>query len=292
MVKVQNGWETCSIGQVENLASQLGSPASTSSPFRRSSKAALTSPRIAMANVNRRSRDLSQITSQMYPMSPPDPPKSLARRSLMQPPTMGPLSTSPTRAMDYHPSLAPPVSFDRSRRDASVQSDLSKSSSSRRSYPRPNTPTPQEQDAVDTLLFMSSPANSQFPHPTSTVHPSPLRSGTGWGPANNALHRPLPLHRPWMTRTGSNGSSGDDSIDAATATSGESRNTDHERQAKRRSYGLLKSNRDVDQLLDDMNDGSSEDEVASSARSHTHSTRGHLSEARPPAGVGHVDVRV
>jgi len=299
MVKVQNGWETCSIDQVENLASQLGSPMSTSSPFR-NSKASLTSPRVSMTDANRRSRDLSQITSQLYPMSPPEPPKSSSRRSLMQPPALGPLSPT-SQSSGFRPSLAPAVSFDRQRRRMSdALSDIThgeaqstnSSSYGRSAYSRAKTPTPQEQDAVDTLLFMSSPANSQFPQHTSSIaQPSPLRPEVpSWAHSNSRLGD---HHRPWLARTISGGSSGDDSLGGATTTSGASQTTSYERQAKRRSFGPLKSTRDVDKLLDEMNDGSSEDEAAAAAETLRGTHHGMASSARPPpASVGHVDVRV
>jgi len=239
---------------------------------------------------------------------------------------MGPLSglsASPaTRSsFGHYPSLAPPVSFN--RRVSDSHSDLSRNDPNAAGYSQPKTPTPQEQDAVDTLMFMSSPANSQFPAHMggSSSQPSRLRSETGWGQHPGAstssanirmtASQPQQLQRPWATRTRSDESSSSGNGNDAASRSSASTNYD-ERQAKRRSLGLLKSNRDVDRLLDDMDEGgnSTEDEEEAADDAEEEEKRkqkarkrqgivgpGQLQQQqqqhrRPPASVGHLDVCV
>lgn len=127
---------------------------------------------------------------------------------------------------------------------------------------RASTPTQQEQDAVDTLLFMSSPANSvHFANSQATsprrgefaVPRQPQRSGYG-------AHQPK---RPSLV--GRRSMSSEEDIYAEKRAADE---LNAERQAKRQSFGRLQSGKDVDRLLDQLADaaGSDEDDNTSDIR--------------------------
>lgn len=120
---------------------------------------------------------------------------------------------------------------------------------------RANTPTQQEQDAIETLLGMSSPgpattfANSQSTSPKRAEFAVPQQHNRpGYG--GNQVRRPSLVGRRSMSSE-------------ELETMVESRRPHHddsEQQAKRRSFGVLKSSRDVDDLLDQIADAASSDE--------------------------------
>ena len=134
----------------------------------------------------------------------------------------GPLSANPTTSASKHPSLAPPADISVARRPNNSRrsetprftrpptllgrssSDLSQNTQppkgghsptprtpNRTSHPvnvilqRTNQKSDQERDAIETLLFMSSPGNSNnmnhtFPAPgQASAQPSPLRADFG-----------------------------------------------------------------------------------------------------------------
>ncbi|RDW69263.1 hypothetical protein BP6252_08283 [Coleophoma cylindrospora] len=197
MVKVNNGWQSNSIDEVESLASQSGSPTSSNSTLH-GRRNLITSPRAIIANAqnqgtttmrrtspipptntdfdlypnnNQPSRtyesfwqDHSSRVQQRHPihspaMSPPAPKLSLAPPADIRP-------TSHSRRSDPKFSRPPTI-------PGQSRSDLSQSSNQSVHTPRtPNrdfnenpiqTPTQKslrEQDAIETLVFMSSPGNS------------------------------------------------------------------------------------------------------------------------------------
>jgi hypothetical protein len=215
MVKVNNGWQSHSIDEVESLASQAGSPTSSTSTLH-GRRNPITSPRTAMiANIQGYSSNISSITQppigdfDLY--SRHDQPsrtyESFWRdHSTSSYPTYRQSSNQPTHSPSLSKGLAPPA--DIRSTNSSRRSDMPKFSKPPRmphhgsNSPRngPHTPrrvefrdtpaiqtsaqkTLQEQDAIETLLFMSSPGNSgnmghAFPPPRTQASPqqSPLRT--------------------------------------------------------------------------------------------------------------------
>ena len=215
MIKVQNGWQTRTIDEVESLASTQGYIVSPKQPFRsprpertpirgettgfaesseRTTAPSLGSPRIYQGKSN--GEDLyAQRAKPSY--SPSLHPRDNFRPSVAQ---------YQTTSNEQGPSLAPPVDFvprnprrsDQLNSQASAlylnrgrnHSNLSASSTSSTRSTIPATPpqkrppsikttpsaTAREKDAIETLLFMSSPGNSQR-RPTSGQLPgTPLRN--------------------------------------------------------------------------------------------------------------------
>lgn len=229
MMKVQNGWQTRTIDEVENLAAQYIMPTSTAS----SPKQAFAFPQIHVPEKHPErggfAESLIRTTAPLEPSlyalhkngvvrqdhaypqqshssySPPKYQGDLAfqesgrSRSGSRPGT----AQSPTA---HVPSLAPPLDFGarnprrsgplHNRTPASLDvtrnsSNLSNSSTSSAKSIVPSTPPPQrspaikstsqkatamEKDAIETLLFMSSPGNSQYRPPSSHLPGSPLRN--------------------------------------------------------------------------------------------------------------------
>ncbi|KAK3306334.1 uncharacterized protein B0T15DRAFT_526981 [Chaetomium strumarium] len=223
MVKVTHGWQSHSIDQVETLASQAASPASTASTIhmRNGSSA---SPQLSAAshpasnNATPATAPYSQNAGRPGDLRWRESPQSTSRGS----------SASPVKT---NPGLAPPVSIQPSqhpgnpRRDPNarhVPSFLSTHHTSPRSalhtspylapgrhqgamaeamLVSPHTNV-REQDAIESLLFMSSPGNSAnlkhaFP---SSSQPLPS-SHHATGPQRTALptsqpRKSLPSGRP------------------------------------------------------------------------------------------------
>ena len=168
MVKVQNGWQTRSLDEVESLASQ--SPRSTVSGFPRN---ALNSPRSVMSGTLQRTWSSSDSSDD----GPVAQLRAAAYGNTMQAPPQ------PKRG------LAPPADIvpGSRRRPApnvhlyskGVMQSPSKHHQPIRPSPKLRTPSQtaaQEADAVETLLFMASPGNSGHHPPTFTPTESSLRS--------------------------------------------------------------------------------------------------------------------
>lgn len=209
MVKVNNGWQSNSIDEVESLASQAGSPTSSTSTLH-GRRNLITPPRVALANA----QDYSNLQMNTIIPAPMAADFDLYSRSEPQSGTYESFWRSHSTAPTYRPShisspvmkapLAPPA-------DIRPQIGSRRSNTPKFSKPptipgqgsglsMPHTPnrsdlsmdgklqsasqkTIQEQDAIETLLFMSSPGNSgnmghQFPPRTSQASPqaSPLRT--------------------------------------------------------------------------------------------------------------------
>lgn len=231
MLKVNNGWQSHSIDEVESLASQAVSPTSSTST-RHGRKARITSPRTTIASRQSENRTAQNFSSSAPVLGASD---SLSSPTTADQPSSQPGRTyesfwrehsanaNPThRSSPFHPnsSLALPVDFNPIPNPPSVRnptlnhpgrsdghsrpfrppmmplhtvSDLSQSS-----IAFPHTPTRdpalnnmlrtpsqksiQEQDAIESLLFMSSPGNPgnmmhAFPPPAPPSNQqSPLRS--------------------------------------------------------------------------------------------------------------------
>ncbi|KAF7679167.1 hypothetical protein GT037_002915 [Alternaria burnsii] len=196
MVKVQNGWEKQSLDELEESQSQRGSP--NSAPGR-SDHLAFDSP--GTTDRQRRPSGVSDISDQMIMSPASDPTRSLAGTpaSYWRPGTRPAMNAAANliSITGAHPGygLAPAPTFQSRRRSRSSVSHVPPpllGASQRKHYsdigagPRsPATPRAgilrmpsqqAEKDAVDTLLFMSSPNNSQRFPASSQPQPSPLRA--------------------------------------------------------------------------------------------------------------------
>jgi len=215
MIKVQNGWQTRTIDEVENLATTQGcivspkkhfhSPRSTETPSYREtagfaeSSERTTAPSLASPRKHQGKYSKEDLYAQR---AKPTYSASLNPKDDFRHPD----GHYRTILNDSGPSLAPPVDFaPRNPRrsdqphsqgsplhlsNARNHSNLSASSTSSTRSTIPATPpqkrppsikttpsaTAREKDAIETLLFMSSPGNSQR-HPTSSQLPgTPLRN--------------------------------------------------------------------------------------------------------------------
>ena len=164
MVKVHNGWESRNFNEIEHLASHATSPNSPRPPAQRRG-----SPRISLQGATERSQDLNAAIG--YPNHPnsihvPEPPRQVAGFSdpLELHPNGENYPQGPSKAFDARATRFTfnPNSAQRRQQRTNVAPKIGTH------IPTPtstrihgvSTPTPAEQDAVDTLLFMSSPANS------------------------------------------------------------------------------------------------------------------------------------
>ena len=257
------------MNEVENLASQMTSPASMRSPY--GSKTAPLSPRVSMTSVNRRSGELTQILNTSAPYNNKHMPRSSAGVQWSQ--------ASPTY-------VTAPESFERANVTsgprklapapdlvASGRAGVANGKSGAKPIPtyaqRAMTPTQQEQDAVDSLLLMGSPANSQPYYGSSNG--SPRRPQFSGSPPRRMEG---PISSAPLLVNGVNASSENEYL----GTKRMSMNTlEMERQAKRRS---LAGN--VEQLLNQMAETSSDDDIIQIG---TH--QGHMAGMRE----GEMDVR-
>ncbi|OAL47515.1 hypothetical protein IQ07DRAFT_515671 [Pyrenochaeta sp. DS3sAY3a] len=196
MVKVQNGWEKQSLEELEEVHSQRGSP--NSAPGR-TDRLKFESP--SMMDRRRRPSGVSDNSDQMIMSPASDPARSSAATPLAywRPGTRPALNAAANliSITGSQPSSglapAPNIQVGRKRRasvshapppliGASQRKHFSDLGAGQREPATPRAgilrmPSQQaEKDAVDTLLFMSSPNNSQrFPH-GSQAAPSPLRA--------------------------------------------------------------------------------------------------------------------
>jgi hypothetical protein len=168
MIKVQNGWQTRSLDEVESLASQ--SPRSTVSGFGHfHDPQTLLSPRTAMSRNYQRESSESDSSESVV---------AVDGRGLFE---MGSGQGPPRRA------LAPPVDIVPSSRRRptpnSAYQGVNGAHSARQQSSRPlnsqRTPSQnaaREADAVETLLFMASPNNSGYNPPARASQESSLRA--------------------------------------------------------------------------------------------------------------------
>lgn len=167
MVKVQNGWQTRSLDEVESLASQ--SPRSTVSGFPRNP---LHSPRSVMSGNLQRTWSSSDSSED----GPVAQLRAAAYGNAMQAPQLKRGLAPPADIISGSRRRPPPNA------NGFTQGLLHSPSKHRHAVrPAPKLRTPsqtaaQEADAVETLLFMASPGNSQHHPPIFTPVESSLRS--------------------------------------------------------------------------------------------------------------------
>ncbi|KAI0399351.1 hypothetical protein F4802DRAFT_590020 [Xylaria palmicola] len=208
MVKVNNGWQSHSIDEVESLASRAASPTSSTSTLHgRHASSARASPRITLAGFRpNASNPLSTTTSPVAQHPPSRTHEPIWRETVSKiPSTTSPISQVPT--------LAPPAPIQprqslstHPRRNSNARYTPAYLSHSHHTSPHtPLQPSPlqstpgqhtlrtpnvdpilfsppqnlREQEALETLLFMSSPGNSaNLKHAFPTHQTSQPRNGT------------------------------------------------------------------------------------------------------------------
>ncbi len=170
MVKVQNGWQTRSLDEVESLASQ--SPRSNMSGFQHFHDGSVLSPRAAMSRKYQREPSESESS---------DSTVALEHRGLVN------MAESPQ--VPSHRSLAPPVDIvpgsrrrptpnaaHHAAKGSHMQSRAMHSARPLASLRTPSQNAAMEADAVETLLFMASPNNSGYNLPAHASQESLLRT--------------------------------------------------------------------------------------------------------------------
>ncbi|KAI1499225.1 hypothetical protein F5X99DRAFT_390685 [Biscogniauxia marginata] len=206
MVKVNNGWQGHSIDEVESLASQAASPTSSTSTLH-GRRGASASPQIAIAAPRYVASNPSSAATSPTMLLPPQGRtyESFWRESNPKHPS----STSP---ISQAPTLAPPASIQprqsghtNPRRNSSARYTPTFLSQSHHASPHtPAQPSPlqntpgqrsnrapnidpilfsphqnvREQEALETLMFMSSPGNSANMKHTLPSSSSQLRNST------------------------------------------------------------------------------------------------------------------
>ncbi|KAI1340360.1 hypothetical protein F5Y15DRAFT_55905 [Xylariaceae sp. FL0016] len=233
MVKVNNGWQSHSIDEVESLASQSGSPTSTTSTLH-GRYGASASPRVPGPGHRQAASNPSSTATSPATQYPQGRTYESFWRDT-QP--RAPAFTSPTSQV---PTLAPPApiqprqpALTNPRRNSTAKHTPSYLSQSHASPHTPAQPSPlqstpgqrvtrtpnidpilfsphqnvREQEALETLLFMSSPGNSaNMKNAFTTAQASQPRNGTRTtlptsrlGPGNDGHsqgRKALPTGRP------------------------------------------------------------------------------------------------
>lgn len=282
MVKVNNGWQSNSIDEVESLASQKGSPASSTSTLHGRLNL-LTSPPTTNANIQGQTNSTSPVTQ--APIADFDLYTRTGQPTRTYESFWRDHSTTsfPTQRHNHtqvrsppSKSLAPPADIrptPTSRRCGTPKFSKpptmpEKGSNSPYHTAGPHTPhradfrdiaaiatptqkTIQEQDAIETLLFMSSPGNSgnmghTFPPPRTQGSPqqSPLRAEFNVN-GRGAHGRRVEFEAPAQ-------SASTESSDAG---------VDYRSKMRGKHVGRDKSRSEaIDRMLDEMADSSSDEE--------------------------------
>ena len=280
MVKVNNGWQSNSIDEVESLASQAGSPTSSTSTVH-GRRNLITSPRTNIATLQGQSsfpiNSIVPAPIQDFDLySRNDPPSrtyesfwrdhstsnplpaqrsshALSHKLSLQPPAD--IRPTPSTRRSHTPKFSKPPAIPGQGSNSSLNTSMPRTPNGRAEYTEtkgiqtPTQKTIQEQDAMEALLFMSSPGNSgnmghAFPPPArSQMSPqqSPLRTEFNVQPSLNrgAQARRVEFEKaPLSTSTGS------------------SEAGEYQRKTK---AGSTRSHA-IDRLLDEMVDSSSDEE--------------------------------
>lgn len=215
MVKVNHGWQSRSLDEVESLASQAVSPSSSTSTVQRRRADSSASPHLALtAAVSRdtaSSRPKSYSPPHMTPSKPTlAPPAPIQPSSSMPAPTSNPRRNSNPR---YNPTMlshSHSTSHSSSPRTPGQPMRLDTNQSSSQGsrlidpilFPPHQHQNMREQDAIESLLFMSSPGNSaNLKHAFSpTGSPGPqygvMRTAAGRHALPGGPRKVLPSQRP------------------------------------------------------------------------------------------------
>ncbi|KAH6676409.1 hypothetical protein B0J14DRAFT_476879 [Halenospora varia] len=281
MVKVNNGWQSNSIDEVESLASQAGSPTSSNSTLH-GRRNLITSPRTAIANIQGQAsgpssqqsgdfdlystsgqpsrtyesfwRDHSAVPAHRYSSHPSQsspPTKSLAPPADIRP--------TPTSRRSGTPKFSKPPTIPGQHSNSSLRSSTPRTPN-RHDYrdntiiqiQTPTQKTIQEQDAIETLLFMSSPGNS------GNMGPNP-----SFPPRSQASPQQSPLRAEFNMQRHAHGKKVGFDV-PATSNSTESSEAGGAEYRSRHMIPSTGSTRSreaaIDRMLDEMGDSSSDEE--------------------------------
>ena len=217
MVKVNNGWQSHSLDQVENLSQQVASPSSTASTINGHGRHGVSvSPRVPGTRPTHRRHqsyasqstvDQTSRSAHSTPLPSPLAPlrngfssqsSSQPTRTLAPPASIQPSRPSALSRRNSNPGYAPPPLAHSYSQGASPHTPAFDQNNNRMPSsadqmmfsPHQNV---REQDAIETLLFMSSPGNSSnmkhFPPITSSSQPLP----SGHHDPHQHLQSPLSL---------------------------------------------------------------------------------------------------
>ncbi|KAF4125498.1 Whi5 like [Geosmithia morbida] len=211
MVKVNNGWQSHNLDQVEELASQAASPTSSASTTTRHSKrSSSVSPQLSGGSLAHAALSNGLAAARTVSNSPPASASSLAGRPTLAPP-------APIRPSAGLGATAPKSNARRNSNPTYTPTLLSRSQSASNSTPGNHLhqrgppenllhsphQNVREQDAIESLLFMSSPNNSaNVKHsfsPTTSPDPSSSQPALTRSAARHALpgaRKALPSQRP------------------------------------------------------------------------------------------------
>ncbi|KAJ6786613.1 hypothetical protein PWT90_08201 [Aphanocladium album] len=199
MMKVNHGWQSRSLDEVESLASQAASPVSSNSTLHRRQSSS-TSPRPPPTSAAQVHFALDPVEPRRKSHSPPgrSSKPGLAPPAPIQPSLSKQSSNSRRNPIPRHPPAL--LTHSQSASAASNHSPRQHAdagvgvvSSSQPVYsPHQNV---REQDAIETLLFMSSPGNSaNLKHTFSpSVSPAPQQGPMS---SSNSFRKGLPGQRP------------------------------------------------------------------------------------------------
>jgi len=261
MVKVNNGWQSNSIDEVESLASQAGSPTSSNSTLH--GRRPITSPRTAMIATAQLKIPVTQAPIgdfDLYSRTEPQSrtyesfwrdhstavPVNAASKNPLGPPAE--IRPTPSSRRSHTPKFSKPPGISGQESNSSISSMPHTPNRDAKPLQTPSQKTIQEQDAIETLLFMSSPGNSsnmghQFPPRTAQTSPqnSPLRAEFIPQDRSRGAHgRKVAFHQ---------------------STVGGSRPSSQPTYAQRSKAVGKKKAEVIDRLLDQMADSSSDDEI-------------------------------
>ncbi|EGX96992.1 cyclin-dependent kinase [Cordyceps militaris CM01] len=214
MIKVNNGWQSRSLDEVESLASQGASPVSSNSTLhgRQSSS---SSPRPRPTSAAQVHFALDPVEPRRKSHSPPgraSSKPSLAPPAAIQPSLSRyagnsrrtPIARHPPALLTHsHSASAASRSSPRQHAHTSVLSSSQPARSAEAMVYSPHA-SMREQDAIETLIFMSSPNNStNLRHAFSpSVSPAPPQHGYvhdsahRHGTASSSFRKGLPGQRP------------------------------------------------------------------------------------------------
>ncbi|KAG8419594.1 hypothetical protein J3458_004450 [Metarhizium acridum] len=213
MVKVNNGWQARNLDEVESLASQATSPASSTSTVHRR-KGSSASPRLPATAMSSRAQFTHEsMNFKGKSASPPSansdkptlaPPASIQPCSPMPAPRSNPRRNSNPRYTPTMLSHSHSASAHASAQTTPISNGIGRSQShlDANMY-SPHHKNVREQDAIETLLFMSSPGNSaSLKHtfsPSGSPGPqssAPPRSVSERHALPSGPRRGLPASRP------------------------------------------------------------------------------------------------
>lgn len=211
MVKVNHGWQSNSLEEVETLASQAASPTSSTSTIRRR-QGSSASPRMPISAAPSSSAPATYNTNTKQRRKSNTPPKpSMGKPSLAPPAPIQPLSNMPAPRTNARRNSNPHYTPTLLSHSHSASPHTPGHPSTTRTGPKsrnmaePALYSPhqnvREQDAMEALLFMSSPGNSaNIKHAFSpTGSPAPNSVPVKVAPGRHALpsgpRKPLPSQR-------------------------------------------------------------------------------------------------